>query len=268
MNVIAWICRGLAQPKAVRALKALVSVHKPSLLFLSEVKFSSHSRISFLSKSLQLLSYEFIPANRTVGGVVLLWKSEIDVRILFSNHNLISALVFYEQQASPWHFIGVYGPPSYSLKWLFWQMLTDVALAFDGPWLVMGDFNTVFSQADKIGGRPIASSSSGGLQKLIADHGLINLGFHGHPFTWSNGRVGDANIQARLDRGYVNDTWRLRFPEATITHLPAIQSNHSPLLLKLHTAKAFHPRPFRFESMWTLEQSTIEVIRSAWNIPI
>lgn len=113
--------------------------------------------------------------------------------------------------------------------------MDEVATGYDGPLLLIGDFHSVISQSDKIGGRPVASSSPGGMHRLLTDHGLIDLGFHGHPYTWNNGRVGGANIQARLDRSFTNDQWWTLFPEVSITHLPAIQSDHRPLLLKLHT---------------------------------
>lgn len=146
--------------------------------------------------------------------------------------------------------------------------MDDLANVFAGPWVVIWDINSVISQSDKIGGRSVTSSSSGGLNRIIADHGLIDLGFKGHPYTWNNGRVGGANIQAQQDHGFANDVWRLLFPEATIIHLAAIQSDHRPLLLKLYKSEVFPPRPFRFESMWTLDQSVIDKIHEAWNTPI
>lgn len=47
------------------------------------------------------------------------------------------------------------------------------------------------------------------MNDIIAEYGLIDLGFNGSIFTWSNGRFGTCNIQARLDRGLVNGTWRI-----------------------------------------------------------
>lgn len=83
-----------------------------------------------------------------------------------------------------------------------------------------------------------------------------------------NGRVGHANIHARLDRGFINDSWRLIFADALLTHLPACQSDHKPLLLRLHKLPDLYPRPFQFEGMWTLDISSFNVISEAWNNPI
>lgn len=143
--------------------------------------------------------------------------------------------------------------------------MDNIAAAFTGPWILLGDFNTVLSQAEKTGGRPVTSSSASGLTGIITKHGLIDVGFSSSPFTWSNGRSGMANIQARLDRGLVNEDWRLLFPDAQLFHLPVLQSDHKPLLMQLKRKVGFHPRPFRFEGMWTLDRSSYDVIRQAWH---
>lgn len=111
MNTIAWNYRGLSQPKAVRALKALISKNNPSLLFLSEIKISSLTRFTRLSKYLGFPSFEIFLGSDSAGGIALLWKSDIDVRILVSNYNIINALIFSHPADTSWQFIGVYEPP-------------------------------------------------------------------------------------------------------------------------------------------------------------
>jgi len=38
MRILAWNCRGLGNPRAVRALRGLVREEDPDILFLSETK--------------------------------------------------------------------------------------------------------------------------------------------------------------------------------------------------------------------------------------
>lgn len=93
------------------------------------------------------------------------------------------------------------------------------------------------------------------------------LGFNGSSFKWSNERIENVNIQARPGREFDNHSWRFLFQNVLLTHLPAIQSDHEPLLLKLKGNLAFRPRPFLFKGMWTLEQFYINVIQETWNAP-
>ena len=98
---------------------------------------------------------------------------------------------------------------------------------------------------------------------MIDNAGLIDLGFDGNPFTWTNKRAGLANIQERLDRGMVNAAWKILFPRAKLTHLTAFNSDHRPILLDSNPLFLYRPKPFRFESMWTREASATEVIHAA-----
>lgn len=55
-----------------------------------------------------------------------------------------------------------------------------------------------------------------------ADHGLG---------IWTNKRVGDDLIKERLDRVLCTSNWRVLYPTAVVFALPAVGSDHSPLLL-------------------------------------
>lgn len=68
----------------------------------------------------------------------------------------------------------------------------------------MGHFNFVLIQKDKSGLKPVASSSNCGFRNMININGLIDLEFTGHPYTWTNKRMGRANIRERLDRAFAN----------------------------------------------------------------
>lgn len=95
--------------------------------------------------------------------------------------------------------------------------------------------------------------------------GTIDLGFSGPKYTWSNKRVGWANIRERLDRGICNADWQRLFPKAAVRHLTALTSDHNPIILDTHVDICSGNRPFRFEAMWTKEESSLEVVYKAWS---
>nr|POE55417.1 hypothetical protein CFP56_61559 [Quercus suber] len=95
------------------------------------------------------------------------------------------------------------------------------------------------------------------------DFGTIDLGCSGNKFTWAKGRWGNSTIKRILDRAITSISWRLAFPKAAISHLGAIKSGHTPILLDSSPADSFAHRPCRFEVAWTRDPRCYEVIDNA-----
>ncbi|XP_059432574.1 uncharacterized protein LOC132165893 [Corylus avellana] len=131
----------------------------------------------------------------------------------------------------------------------------DAGKDYIGPWLCIGDFNMILSQSEKYGGRPYACSSNDPFHSFLDSFGMIDLGFSGNPFTWSNKRQGHRLIKERLDRGIANSHWIHLFPHFSVQHLPAYSSDHNPIILDTAPSNLFLPRPFRFEEFWTYDSS-------------
>ncbi|XP_075640364.1 uncharacterized protein LOC142612127 [Castanea sativa] len=122
-------------------------------------------------------------------------------------------------------------------------------------------------------------------KNLIAISEWLFVGFYGPPYyskkkkawvnltglleayqgPWAKGRWGSAAIKRRLDRGIANISWRLAFPKAVISHLGAIELDHTPIMLDTNPNEEFGHRPFRFEAAWLRDNNCIPVIEKAWN---
>jgi hypothetical protein len=89
---------------------------------------------------------------------------------------------------------------------------------------------------------------------------MIDLGFSGNPYTWSNHRQGLGLIKERLDRCIASLEWIHTFSNFSINHLPAHTSDHNPLILDTSL-----PRPFQFEEFWSRDPSCGIVINEAWS---
>jgi hypothetical protein len=93
---------------------------------------------------------------------------------------------------------------------------------------------------------------------------MIDVGFAGNPFTWSNNKIGLENIKERLDKGLASPSWVHLHPDFSLIHLSALNSNHNPISLNTNTTSCFLPRPFRFEEFWSKDPSCGQVIETAW----
>lgn len=119
------------------------------------------------------------------------------------------------------------------------------------PWLILGDFNQILYSTEKRGGRPSSVGSMNAFGHMVRECALINLGYSGIPFTWSNMRKGVANIQECLDRAFGNRLWFTMYGSTRVTHLPRSRSDQTPLLLR-DTLLPSPPnrRPFRVQAAW------------------
>lgn len=137
--------------------------------------------------------------------------------------------------------------------------------SYTDPWLCIGDFNAIISPDDTFGGRPFDSYSSNPFTDFIDGYGMIDLGFCGDPYTWSNHGQGSNLIKERLDRGIANCNWFNFFPSYSVMHLPAHTSDHCPLLLNSNLSVQSPPRPFKFEAFWTRDPTCGIVIDETWS---
>lgn len=97
---------------------------------------------------------------------------------------------------------------------------------------------------------------------------MIDIGFSGTRFTWSNHRALTHLIQERIDRVFVNVTWYKLYPETCVSHLKWSHFDQCPILMSLESNLGLMlPWPFRFQPMWLSHPSFPEVVRETWARP-
>ena len=129
----------------------------------------------------------------------------------------------------------------------------------------MGDFNEVLFDDKKYEGNPICQRRVRAIKECIDDCNMMDLGFSGPMYTWTNKRELDNLIQCRLDRCWVNPDWKKFYPKANVTHLARINSDHYPLLLNLNPLLGSNAdRPFRFQTIWLSHSEFSAIMRDVW----
>lgn len=116
-------------------------------------------------------------------------------------------------------------------------MLKASADHFTEAWTWIGDFNTLADQTDNGKADPLWNPLMVTWGRLCGDQGLVDLGFQGAPFTWSNKCGGKALIRECLDCGISNGDWQLVFPRASIKHCPRFAFDHVALFLDTYGDK-------------------------------
>lgn len=103
----------------------------------------------------------------------------------------------------------------------------------------------------KIGGIARAANLMEMFRSALMDCALVDLGYEGNRFTWSNNREAPDTVRCRLDRVCASTSWTDLFPDAYVEHLKYPGSDHIPILL--HTQRpppvlgGDRCRPWKFE---------------------
>ncbi|KAH0674028.1 hypothetical protein KY284_025115 [Solanum tuberosum] len=117
----------------------------------------------------------------------------------------------------------------------------------------------------KLGGVPYNMRKSLEFIAVIEFCGLIDLGFSGQKFTWSNSRGIQQRVWKRLDRALVTDAWLEKMPQTTITHLPSVGSDHCPLLMEMNAREDDHIKYFKFLNCWTDQPNFLDIVKACWD---
>lgn len=136
------------------------------------------------------------------------------------------------------------------------------------PWLCGGNFNEILLKYEKNGGVGRRNQAMQNFRDTMNLCNLKDVGYEGYPFTWTNGREGDDNIQERLDRFLANEDWLNLFPSVKVIHEPRSFSDHCPVLLDDCETRMVENRPgrrpFRFQEAWTKEETCDKLVEAAW----
>ncbi|XP_043697189.1 uncharacterized protein LOC122647969 [Telopea speciosissima] len=112
-----------------------------------------------------------------------------------------------------------------------WEDVGAIASAIINPWAVLGDFNVIRSNNEKIGGDPVWIEAMDDFNSFIDGAGLLDLKWKGEALTWNNRQVGDARICCKLDRVLVNLAWMDVFRSSDAIFYPPGLSDHSPMVV-------------------------------------
>lgn len=134
---------------------------------------------------------------------------------------------------------------------ILWKYYETIDKQISQPWCIMGDTNEVLTQSDKIGGKMVSPTKHKSIWKMINTCELLDFGFSGMAYTWSNLRQEEECIQERMDRVWVNKQWQIQYREAYVQHLTCTHSGHHPICLHTTVNNQKHQNPFfRFQLAW------------------
>ncbi|KAL8472997.1 hypothetical protein ACS0TY_030000 [Phlomoides rotata] len=90
----------------------------------------------------------------------------------------------------------------------------------------------------------------------------------GAGFTWASRRSGHGLITSKLDRVLAHESFISHWDSVSATVLARAASDHHPILLHCALTSQHVPRPFKFQTPWTLDSRFLDVVRLSWSQPL
>ncbi|XP_058784848.1 uncharacterized protein LOC131659713 [Vicia villosa] len=269
MKTVSWNCRGLGSPRAVRGLARLLKTENPQLVFLMETRLKKDEMTKLKLKF--NFSFDLIvdcrgSGRERSGGLCLWWNEGTDISIQSSSPNHIAGFCQQEDDDEPWFFAGVYGYPDEARKKDTWKLIQAINTESGSNIVFFGDLNDILYDSDKMGGNMRSDTQMNWGRSTMSVCDLQKVCFEGYPFTWTNGRVGDQNIQCRLDRSLCSTSFIHNFPLTKVHHLERFGSDHAALRILIQKEADNDRRRylFRFEEAWSKEKSCGNFVSHLW----
>ncbi|XP_061348788.1 uncharacterized protein LOC133294125 [Gastrolobium bilobum] len=240
MFICSWNCKGVGEKEFPALVRDMRYRFNFSILALLETKISGNRGDMLIKK----LGFSRNFKKYVVGfsmGIWLLWdEKKVKVEIIDAHHQFIHTKVIYLEKMKSEYITFVYGSPRRLERQSLWLSLESIAQEIVGPWLVLGDFNSILNASEKIGGKEVNESSLIDMQRCLTS---CDIGFKGPGFTWKRGK-----LQERLDRACSNEAWNLSWPNSILSHLPYFNYDHRLILLIQDQVNRLDDKdkPFRF----------------------
>ncbi|KAG5599223.1 hypothetical protein H5410_030593 [Solanum commersonii] len=245
ISTIVWNARGINTQGVIERLKNFKNIHHVSMIAVLE-PFSDNNNINMFKS---MLSMDNATSNSN-GKIWLFWTTDISCTGIY-----IKTFVYEKCKEH--------------LREPLWDRLLHLSdSSSTTPWCTIGDFNVITDIDEKLGGIPYNMRKSLGFIGIIEACGLMDLGFNGPKFTWSNQRGINFRIWKRLDMAMVNDNWLQNMPHTCITHLPSVGSDHCPLLMEMTARPDNCIKYFKFLNCWVDQPSFEDTVTACWNRPV
>ncbi|XP_022040042.1 uncharacterized protein LOC110942578 [Helianthus annuus] len=196
------------------------------------------------------------------GGLLSIWDPDIfSVVSVIKNQRFFICSGFITGVDDRVHIMNVHAPNDPARRRILWEEIKGLVLNQCGLWLLLGDFNDVRDEDERVNSR-FDRASSEAFNGFISAAGLLEYSMTGGNFTFISGHS-EVKL-SKLDRCLVNDEFLSRWPNAKLQVHNKGLSDHCPISLSC-ASDDFGPIPFKFFNSWIGDRKLVDIVDSALN---
>lgn len=209
-------------------------------------------------------NYEF---NRK-GRIWVVWSPRVRMTPVFKSDQIITMSVLLEEAEEEFFCSFVYAENTAEKRKELWKDIKDHhnSRRFrNREWIIMGDFNEVLEGEEHSSHQDgdIMTVGMRDFENVIQHCRLLDMGFQGPKFTWSNKRD-EGTISKKLDRILVNETWLHKRTQAYGVFEAGGVSDHLRGRFQLEVEVVSKRKPFKFTNVIAETPEFKEIIASYW----
>ncbi|KAH1246485.1 hypothetical protein GmHk_06G016557 [Glycine max] len=210
------------------------------------------------------VTWEYVPSTNAAGGLLCIWNNEsfsVDRRAVGRGFIMLEGVWVKENKKV--FIINVYAPCDLQGKRDQWFELLQLKSSYqDGLWCVLGDFNSIRHQQERLSSSQTVTNSSNMAEfnSWISDMNLEEVRSIGRKFTWYRP---NGCAMSKLDRFLLSNNWLSLWPDTTQFVLERDYSDHCPILLRSKTID-WGPKPFRIMDWWLKDKDFQNLVALKW----
>ena len=260
MRIISWNCQGIGMPLTQSRLFRLFRMYNYDILFLVET-LNQCDKVCKLAYDLGFPNVITQPPNGRSGGLALMWKNNVSLSLISQDERLIDSHVTFNNKS--FYLSCVYGHPTQSERHQLWQTLEHISDNRNAEWLLVGDFNEILSNAEKIGGPMREEWTFRNFRNMVSHCDIEDMRSKGDRFSW----VGERHthtVKCCLDRVFINSAWTATFPYAETEFLDFTGSDHKPVLVHFNESFPRRSKLFRFDNRLIDIPTFKRIVQTSW----
>ncbi|XP_062080436.1 uncharacterized protein LOC133785198 [Humulus lupulus] len=262
-NIMSWNVRGLNKRNKQIYVVDICKINKIGIGALLETKIKGDRVKDVMNSS--FMGWDYYSSRSLEGRILLTWKASwVKVEVLNDHAQFIHCKVQKWATGQSFCLSVVYGSNQLEIRRDLWSELSAVSLPVK-PWLIIGDFNSVFDSADRMGGKTISPNEFEDARKWLDLGHVEEMKLLGSYYTWSNNQDGTNRIFSKLDRVIINEDWLDTFPNVNAIANWEVVSDHCAIILKHIFVQKIGLCPFRFFNMWTSHPKFKSTVLASWN---